>query len=71
MEWSYKIGSIHRIPLKLHRTFLIEADADAFGALKLMSTNNESRLIVMDNGQMGGIISRTDLMRAIQFRGAY
>ena len=49
----------------------IEADADAFGALMLMSSNNVGRLIVMDNGQMVGIVSRTDLMRAIQFRGMY
>ena len=46
-------------------------DADAFDALKLMSAKNLGRLIVMDDGQMAGIVSRTDLMRAIQFRGAY
>jgi predicted transcriptional regulator len=49
----------------------IEADADAFDALKLMSSRNLGRLIIMENGQMVGIVSRTDLMRAIQFRGAY
>ncbi|MGB2727437.1 MAG: CBS domain-containing protein [Halobacteriota archaeon] len=49
----------------------IGPDADAFDALKLMSTRNLGRLIVMDGGQMVGIVSRTDLVRAIQFRGAY
>jgi Zn-dependent protease/CBS domain-containing protein len=48
----------------------IRPDADAFDALKLMSSRNLGRLIVMDDGQMVGIVSRTDLMRAIQFRGA-
>ncbi|RCV63479.1 Zn-dependent protease [Methanophagales archaeon] len=48
----------------------IRSDADAFDALKLMGSSNIGRLIVMDNGQMLGIVSRTDLMRAIQFRGA-
>jgi len=37
----------------------IEADADASGALKLMSTNNVGRLIVMDDGQMAGIFFLT------------
>ncbi len=49
----------------------IGPDADAFDALKLMSTRNLGRLIVMEDGRMVGIVSRTDLMRAIQFRGAY
>jgi Zn-dependent protease/CBS domain-containing protein len=48
----------------------IRPDADAFDALKLMSSRNLGRLIVMEDGQMEGIVSRTDLMRAIQFRGA-
>jgi Zn-dependent protease/CBS domain-containing protein len=49
----------------------IRPDADAFDALKLMSSKNLGRLIVMEDGQMVGIVSRTDLMRAIQFRGTY
>jgi Zn-dependent protease len=48
----------------------IRPDADAFDALKLMSSRNVGRLIVIDDEQIVGIISRTDLMRAIQFRGA-
>lgn len=48
----------------------IKPDADAFDALKRMSSRNLGRLIIMENGQMVGIVSRTDLMRAIQFRGA-
>jgi len=49
----------------------IPPEADAYDALKLMSTRNIGRLIVMKDGQMQGIVSRTDLMRAIQFRGMY
>ena len=48
----------------------IGSDADAFDALKLMGSRNVGRLIVMDAEQIVGIVSRTDLMRAIQFRGA-
>ena len=48
----------------------IGSDADAFDALKLMASRNVGRLIVMDAKQIEGIVSRTDLMRAIQFRGA-
>jgi Zn-dependent protease/CBS domain-containing protein len=49
----------------------IEADADAFDAFKLIISGNVGRVIVMDRGRMVGIASRTDLMRSIQFRGAY
>jgi len=49
----------------------IQPDADAYDALKLMSTHNLGRLIVMKDEQLQGIVSRTDLVRAIQFRGIY
>lgn len=49
----------------------IQPDADAYDALKLMSMHNLGRLMVMEDGQMQGIVSRTDLVRAIKFRGIY
>jgi len=51
----------------------IPPDADAFDALKLMSSRNLGRLMVMmaEDGEMRGIVSRTDFVRAIQFRGIY
>ncbi len=75
-------ADIHRIPepdrsairvkdVMTSEVIAIEADADAFDAFKLTISNNVGRLIVMDRGRMVGIISRTDLMRSIQFRSAY
>ncbi len=49
----------------------IEAEADAFDAFKLIASESVGRLIVMDRGRMVGIVSRTDLIRSVQFRGAY
>jgi CBS domain-containing protein len=47
----------------------IPADAEAMDALQLMSSRNIGRLIVMqgpaENGLMVGIVTRTDLIRAI------
>jgi len=75
-------ADIHRIPepergtirvkdVMTSEVIAIEADADAFDAFKLTISNNVGRLIVMDRGRMVGIVSRTDLIRSIQFRGAY
>ncbi|MFZ2071594.1 MAG: CBS domain-containing protein [Halobacteriota archaeon] len=73
-------GDVRQIPDSKRDTTRIEdimkreiitigPDADAFDAFKLISSKNVGRLIVMDDGQMSGIITRTDFMRAIQFRG--
>ncbi|MCD6208167.1 MAG: CBS domain-containing protein [Methanosarcinales archaeon] len=75
-------SDIHRIPepergtirvkdVMTSEVIAIEADADAFDAFKLIASGDVGRLIVMDRGRMVGIVSRTDLMRSIQFRGAY
>ncbi len=73
-------GDVRQIPASKRDTTRVEEvmkreivtigpDADASDALKSMSIKNIGRLIVMADGQMVGIISRTDLMRAVQFRG--
>lgn len=75
-------SDVQRVPASMRSTTRVEdvmkreiisipPDADAYDALKLMSTKNLGRLIVIGEGQMRGIVSRTDLMRAIQFRGIY
>ncbi len=46
----------------------ISPEDDAVDALKLMSKNNIGRLIVMKNEAMIGILSRTDLMKAIELK---
>ncbi|MER3480775.1 MAG: site-2 protease family protein [Meiothermus sp.] len=46
----------------------ISPEASALDALKRMAECNFSRLVVMENGQMVGILSKTDLLRALQVR---
>lgn len=41
-------------------------DDDAVVALKLMTTNNIGRIIIKNDGKMTGIVSRTDILRAVQ-----
>jgi Zn-dependent protease/CBS domain-containing protein len=64
-------GTIRVREVMTSEVIVIEADADAFDVFKLTISGNVGRLIVMDRGRMVGIVSRTDLMRSIQFRGAY
>ena len=44
----------------------IPIDSDASEALKLISTRNIGRILVTDNSSIVGILSRTDLVRALQ-----
>lgn len=63
-------GTIRVKDVMTREAIAIEADADAFDAFKLIASEDAGRLIVVDRGRMVGIISRTDLVRSIQFRGA-
>ena len=47
----------------------LQEDDDAVKALKLMTVNNIGRIIVKKGDKISGIVSRTDLLRAIQLLG--
>ncbi|MGP8321827.1 MAG: CBS domain-containing protein [Methanosarcinaceae archaeon] len=68
---------VHTVPTKERLSVLvsdvmtkdvvtISIDADASRALKLISIRNVGRLLVTDNDSIVGILSRTDLVRALQ-----
>ena len=44
----------------------LQEDDDAVNALKLMTVNNIGRIIVKKGEKISGIVSRTDIMRAVQ-----
>lgn len=44
----------------------LNEEDDAVNALKLMTINNIGRIIIKKDGQIAGIVSRTDLLRAVQ-----
>jgi Zn-dependent protease/CBS domain-containing protein len=44
----------------------LKEDDDAVKALKLMTTNNIGRIIILNEKKMTGIVSRTDLLRSVQ-----
>ena len=46
----------------------IEADADATDALARMSRNNLSRLLVLKDGRLAGIVALKDLMRFLSLK---
>jgi Zn-dependent protease/predicted transcriptional regulator len=43
----------------------VEPGEDAFEALRTLSTNSFGRLVVVENGEIAGILSRTDVMNAL------
>jgi Zn-dependent protease len=44
----------------------LKEDDDAVKALKIMTTNNIGRIIIIQDKKMIGIVSRTDLLRSVQ-----
>jgi len=44
----------------------LQEDDDAVNAFKLMTVNNIGRIIVKKDDKISGIVSRTDLLRAVQ-----
>jgi len=44
----------------------LEENDDAVRALKLMTTNNIGRIIILHDKKMIGIVSRTDILRSVQ-----
>lgn len=44
----------------------LKEDDDAVKALKIMTTNNIGRIIILQDKKMIGIVSRTDLLRSVQ-----
>ena len=44
----------------------LKEDDDAVRALKLMTTNNIGRIIIIQDKKMIGIVSRTDILRSVQ-----
>jgi Zn-dependent protease/CBS domain-containing protein len=53
-------------PLKEEQT--IRPEADVWEALTRMSSSNQGRLLVTEDGELRGIVSRTDVMRLIRVR---
>ncbi|MDQ1253045.1 MAG: hypothetical protein QG646_2190, partial [Euryarchaeota archaeon] len=46
----------------------VPSNARAIDVLKLISSKNIGRVMVIDNGSLVGIISRTDIMRILRLR---
>ncbi len=48
------------------KVITLKPDDDAFKALQKLSTNKIGRLVVMEGGRIAGIISRTDMLKALE-----
>jgi Zn-dependent protease/predicted transcriptional regulator len=65
-EWSrHTVGEIMQRDLD---GISIASDADAMAALRKMERTGSSRLLVIDNGRLAGIISLKDLLHFLQFK---
>jgi CBS domain-containing protein len=51
------------------KVFSIDADETVYKALQLMATENVGALLVMDNGQVAGIITERDYARKVILEG--
>jgi CBS domain-containing protein len=67
MDVSGTIGAILR--QKRNDIFSIRSDATVFDAIEMMDAKNVGALLVMDGGQLCGIISERDYTRKVFLRG--
>lgn len=63
-EWPEKRVSQILTPLK--ETMVLHPDTDAAEVMMKMSAQNTGRALVMENGELVGLLSRTDMMRFMQ-----
>lgn len=74
------LGDVHGVPREQRETVTVREvmatklltlspDTPAFDALRTLSSNDIGRMPVMEAGRMVGIISRTDLTRALEILG--
>jgi predicted transcriptional regulator len=74
------INELHKVEKEKHESILVKdvmrkdvfsisSDEPAVSAFKLMMKNNHERIIVQKDGKYVGIISWSDLLRAITMRG--
>ena len=48
------------------KVITLKPEDDAFAALQKLSLNKIGRLVVMDGDRIAGIISRTDMLKALE-----
>ncbi len=63
-KWSEK--RVSRILTPLKDTLILHPNTDAADAMMKMASLNAGRALVMDNGELVGLLSRTDMMRFMQ-----
>jgi Zn-dependent protease/CBS domain-containing protein len=57
---------VARILTPLKDVMVLKPDSDAAETMMKMAANNTGRALVMDNGELVGLLSRTDMMRFMQ-----
>lgn len=63
-KWSET--RVSRILTPLKEAMVVRPDSDAADVMMKMASQNVGRAMVMDNGELVGLLSRTDMMRFIQ-----
>jgi CBS domain-containing protein len=66
-EWP--TTPVHQIATGLNEYPTIDADQDAFTALRLLATSSVPELVVRDRGELAGVISREDILRWLELAG--
>lgn len=63
-KWS--TTTVARILTPLKEALVLKPDSDAAEVMMKMASQNAGRALVMENGELVGLLSRTDMMRFIQ-----
>ena len=55
----------------IEECYVLAPDEEAVEAMMKMANNNASRILVMENGELKGILSNTDMMRLIKMKSMF
>lgn len=68
---KWYLTRVDDIMTAVEECYILRPDEEAVEAMMKMANNNANRILVMENGELKGILSNTDMMRLIKMKSMF